>query len=794
MEQDDTSSGSPQVNPGYAGFQLAKAFTTSNEHKDPATRERAQQKILKWLKALRGLLSGQIEVGSRAPVKEIPAWAMLEVLKGGFATGNLHAGGLLLPHERELLKNLDVPASAEPRGVLNTWCLSEEGLRQMRQQLLSRRYDVNVPEEGALLAITWLADNNHTDATQQIIDTLAPFFDRLRFYPVPSNRARTYGSKVFVQTVSDSIEQLKSLKPQTRLLVQQETVQVWTPIYDRMVSLFLETVTGTLPDLRRGNEGKPLPPEKGRFAVEGGWPCQIYPQGWQQRARVLLEEIELAGKQHKLSTMPRRAHDSFALLRDYLARCVADPRQLNGRDVGKIRLILAGSLAKRGTPDSDACRMHRSRQLADVSALSFRDIANALIARLQEYPAEEGIEDVDNIMRPLIQAEAAGAKLPVARPLPPSLQRKIGRALCADVNDLIHRGVITSGEALARVLPQLTAGLCSAGFKDSTVQHLYASIYHAFRRRRSLLLLNLESQIKIDELPWVAALNRFRRSDASAQTTCRNALQDITLLTLTAFPHAIIPNKLLQELRALARGAELDLPLLDELAADIFMGQFSSKFVAAAHIAADVLQGTLYQNYFGIDFATVRRLPILKEVKGVARPPASQDQFAQLCTDRAGVGSTGGVARNGMVIEHQQILTSQNLAVLLSGLGITERLADHLPVMAKRCFTWICRRQQMKIIKGHAGLIMLKNTAYAWRQMIFYLSFISKEQLNEFLSWAETHLRAQREPFQSRFRPAFIGLILAAQGISLDDPSAQSQGAQRFLGWSTQKHWLFPSW
>jgi hypothetical protein len=82
---------------------------------------------------------------------------------------------------------------------------------------------------------------------------------------------------------------------------------------------------------------------------------------------------------------------------------------------------------------------------------------------------------------------------------------------------------------------------------------------------------------------------------------------------------------------------------------------------------------------------------------------------------------TGWVARNGAIIEQEQILTTHNLAVLVDGLGLRDALEPRLPELARRCFTWICWRQQLKSADWRSRLHMVKNTAYAWRQMVFFL-------------------------------------------------------------------------
>ena len=105
MEKNEPDTGTPQVNPGYALFQIAKALTTSEQSEDADTRRRAQEKISRWTTVLNGILGGTLDVGSRTPLEGVPGWATLEVLAGGFATGQMLASGPLLDHERELLQS-----------------------------------------------------------------------------------------------------------------------------------------------------------------------------------------------------------------------------------------------------------------------------------------------------------------------------------------------------------------------------------------------------------------------------------------------------------------------------------------------------------------------------------------------------------------------------------------------------------------------------------------------------------------------------------------------------------------
>jgi hypothetical protein len=381
--------------------------------------------------------------------------------------------------------------------------------------------------------------------------------------------------------------------------------------------------------------------------------------------------------------------------------------------------------------------------------------------------------------------------------VPTSIRRKVERCLNATIAILVENGLITSGEALARVLPQMTSGLRASGIADPALRQLYGAIYRAFRRRRSLLLVNLQKQVQIEELPWVAAIDSFRTQGFSSREQSTQALKEVVVLTLRSFPHAILPNKLLRELGALAKAAEMDVPLVEEVAADIFVGEFSAKFTQAAKVAATLLDGTLYQIYYGIDYDRVRSIPEVQDEKPSRILPSSArrttDAFAELCSARSGVtASIGTPAMNGMILEQQQILTTQNLASLFVALGLAEELRHDLGDMAQQCFKWICRRLQIRTDNWHAQLLTLKNCAYAWRQMNFFLSLLANAKLTESLRWTESHFAAQPESFRERFRPVVDGLLLTAGGTSLDSSAAAKSGARRFLGWSKERHWLLP--
>lgn len=782
------TSGSHSASPSYAALQLARALATASSHEDKSTRDRAQQKAEKWLAVFEQMLAGDLQVGSRTPVADTPAWATLEVVTGGFATGQLLAEGPLAEDELALAAARKLDTRGGSRLALNRYFLTESGLVELSQWLQEGTYEVEVPEHAALLVVAWLVGNGHAASARALLDAMGGFFPRLRFYPKFVERPRKYGSFVTVQNVGEAAASLRAIRSHAGITAQQEAIQVWTPLYDEIVSLFLESVEGEAPTLKLDAHGKVAKDSNGRFAVEGGWPCKVWRDGWQERAAELVGRFEELEKQHKLTSRASHRKSSLARMMPLLRLCASDLSAIADRDVARIRFLLAGYVTKRGVPGSKTQQIVRKAQEVQAQTLQFNKVARAIVPRLKSYDANQGIENLEPVLAALDEKEATNCGAKAGQALPGAISRRLKRSLHAPIEVLVQRGLIPSGDELAKVLPQITSGLRAAGIADSCLRELYAANYRAFRRRRSLLLLDLQSQVQLEELPWVGAMESQRSESVSSRLLAKQTLQEVVSLALISFPQAILPNKLLQEIRALAKTAALDIPIVDELAADIFMGEFSSKFLHAAKLAGDMLTGTLYAQYYAIDYDAIGNMKSVGAQKDwLGRRKQKTPTFAKLCYSRAGVSAAGwDAAANGMVIEQQQIVTTQNLAPVVGALELVDSLQPHLPQMAQRCFELICKSLQIKKSHWHAMLITVKNSAYAWRQMIFYLSLLQQDELNEFLSWARKHWAEQSNPFRDRFEPALLGLEAAASGA----PIESSETAQQFLGWKKGKHWL----
>ena len=79
------------ANPMYAVAQLERELARARVSSDASVSARAEARAERWAEVLRCMAGGELDVGSRTPVANAPAWATLEVLHGGFASGRLLA-------------------------------------------------------------------------------------------------------------------------------------------------------------------------------------------------------------------------------------------------------------------------------------------------------------------------------------------------------------------------------------------------------------------------------------------------------------------------------------------------------------------------------------------------------------------------------------------------------------------------------------------------------------------------------------------------------------------------------
>ena len=105
--------------------------------------------------------------------------------------------------------------------------------------------------------------------------------------------------------------------------------------------------------------------------------------------------------------------------------------------------------------------------------------------------------------------------------------------------------------------------------------------------------------------------------------------------------------------------------------------------------------------------------------------------------------------------------------------------------LADRSFAWLVRRMSQPAPSWVSGLQTIKNSAYAWRQAVFFLSFCEPAVQRESVA----RLRDRATVLGPRFAPAVDGLEAVVEGGRFDGSGRMSAGGRRLLGWSVGPHW-----
>jgi hypothetical protein len=647
---------------GYALGQLGQALLTAATHEDAEARSRADRRAQQWAQTIQEMAAGRVRLGSRVPVRGLPEWVTLDVLRGGFATGKAAAETPLAADEIALAHRLDMAPS---RRLIFGHFLTDAGLAELWELLDSGAYRVEIPEDAALLTVAWLVRAGDRNGALDVLDAIAPFAGRFRLMPKEAPASTLPDQLVYRITAGEAAGLLRARKPKPQVEAQREALSVWNPLLDRVLALWLELDHGSVREI------------------------DLDPR-WLSQAQALVDEYDRLSMAQTRCSKHRNRKENLAILVASMRSVVAGV-ELTPRQAGQLRVAIAGCVAKRGRPGSAAHGALRQAQHASASAPAYPQLAAVAAARLAALRPDEGIVNPEGFSGAVTGPEAAATGVAAGWPMPFAVPAILGRAHAADVETLLDRGTVPSAEVLAELTPRLSAATVSSAFADPALGRLAGADYQAFRRRRSLLLSDLDKQVQWEELPWARAACPHSHGQAAGDIAVA-AARRVGALALDHFPATIIPNPLVQELKYLFQAGDQTLPLVEELAADIFTGHFSDKFRLAAQVAAKVVDGTLYARYYGIDAKQLLGLPMPaapggpREPGGPARPggpgeveagaeghvgcgrKAAGPGFAELCRARAGLrpADSWSVAANGAVIEQAQILTTHNLAVLVA--------------------------------------------------------------------------------------------------------------------------------
>ncbi|MEU4804280.1 hypothetical protein [Actinosynnema sp. NPDC023587] len=617
----------------------------------------------------------------------------------------------------EVLRGGFATGRAVARGGTPDFSRALHGLTESHARLDAGTYRVDVPEEAALLVLAWLVRAGDLDAAGALLREISPFADQLRFTPA-DGVVRDPGT-VWRKTAADVREALAARTPHPRVETMRATLTGWHPYADELLELWLDS------------------------AVDGQIGAKL-DGPWRARAARLLDRYRELAAAHPVPRKHRDPRENATILRTCAAIAV-DGERIAPHELRRVRHAVSSMVERRGRPGSARHTAVRAEQAANAAIPSVPAFAALVLARVAGLRPDRGIDQVDDLLAP-VHEDVPG--LPRGAEIPEAVRRIVRRALAGTVEELVDAGIVPSAEVLAEFAPAVAAVAVSAGYADEALRTLMAATYLAFRARRSLLLTDLSHQVSFDELPWVRAVAGHRAEPAGRATARR-----LGGLVLAAFPGTVVPNPMVRELAQLAP----DLPWVEELAADIFQGTFTPKFPAAARLAGELLDGGLYARYYGLDFAAA----------------ADVRTFVRWCDGRADRRGANPVVANGSMIEHAQLLTTHNLATLVhAGVDVDWEAA------AGGAFDRAVRL--VPAVRGPRGLAAVKDVAYAWRQLVFFLSLTASPQALLDRWWA-------RSPVALHLPLAGLAHVVDGGGF---DRTGRGGRGRRLLGWTSGRHWL----
>ncbi|MCL2528549.1 MAG: hypothetical protein FWE42_09050, partial [Defluviitaleaceae bacterium] len=647
------------INMGYIWNQLGKAFDAKIESKDTVEEANASKRLRQWSDILSGIVSGRLNFGTRKPTK-YPVWVTPEVARGGFATGKAMAATdfNLSDDEQKAITLIGLPRTRE---ALFVALISEEGRLWLQEILASRMYKIQCPEDAVLLVIAWLYENNRADEAAAILNEISTHGSELRFMPKLTAEPLKKTDLVHRYSANDIKNRLQKHKPNKKVETQREALQIWIPFVDKLFFHWLEL-------LGDGCES-PAPS-----------------QDWKNKAKELLQEYETLKKSHTLCKKYHNKKENLQIVieatrcilyesrkssstthrekrlkaADFSLGCRRDFQRFvlanksHHRSITRARYAVDCYVKAHGKPTDSRLIEMRKEQQEKAALPAHSTIAKALAEKLPI--SDYGLADTESFLGGITIEGYGETNIPI------NICKIVRSAVAASMPELIKKGIVTSAEIVAEITPQLTAQEVGRAFASEDISMLMAETYNAFARRRSLLLLDLASQVRFDELPWVMPLLGNRQG---GNFYVKTALR-LAAYVINYFPGVILPNPLVAQLNMLYYLAGKGRPFMSELAADIFMGRFVKSFDDAAFAAAALLKGSVYERYYDLDYLGFANAYTEKYEAGTKQEKALLDSVVKEYMNKKPSKSTRYVVRNGMQIEYGQIYTTHNLATLIA--------------------------------------------------------------------------------------------------------------------------------
>ncbi|WP_051808685.1 hypothetical protein [Streptomyces sp. NRRL S-378] len=585
-----------------------------------------------------------------------------------------------------------LPSAGLSSAELFAHFLTDDGLARLESLLDSGRYEIRAPEHAALLCVAWLRRAGAGDAAAALVEELRPFASEVRFAPYPAERPVPAPDAVHRLTVGEAAAALARRGPRPAVEAQREALTVWRPFEDALLGHWLRVETDPASVTR------------------------------EEGAALLVRYRELAAA-HTRCTGHLNPKSNAAVLRLGLEETVAG-RDLSPGLAGRVRHAVASMVAKRGRPGSARHTRLRREQARQAALPAHHELAALALHRLAPLDVSRGTTDAEALTGPVTAEEAKHTGLPAGTAVPASIRATVAATSSAPLETLLERGTVPSAEVLAELAARLIPGHTARGYADESLRRLMAALFGAPSHRYPLWW-SREHHARINGSPWVRAVAPWG-DDPVEQA--RWTLRMLAEVCVRAFPGSGPSNLLVRVLAELVRQAELPVRLAAEPFADAYSGMATPELLSAAQAAAELLHGTVYERYHGIDYAAVRELVVAGDRHG----------FSRLCAARAGQPGLSP-ATDPAVMEQARVLTASPLATLVRDVGISPRAGwDDL---ARGAFSAAARRGATD-----------RGVATAWRQLVFHLSLCAADEQARVLAWIDD--RAARLPARAAERVA----------------------------------------
>ncbi|CUG87091.1 Hypothetical protein, putative, partial [Bodo saltans] len=490
--------------------------------------------------------------GSRRPTKH-PEFLSLDVLGGGFASGELAA----------------VIKTDEDKRLQASLLTSRSGFGAMQALLTSGNYQVELPENGAMLVVAWLLEEGRTSEARELLAQLAPYMDEVKFVPTvvasPPPLAPTTAS---LGTVERARKQLAHAEARgaAKQALQQPRNDVNAELMDlqaQAVALLVQTLgPGELP--RQGATVRNVIPESCAFPF-----LLSLTSNSRRDATSITTKLEQLLQNATASNRHRRQTSATNALLCALREVSKGENAVSSDSLKivtvRIRVIMASVLSRRGAWGSEKYEQHMRNVAISVQGDQRHIAARVVMARLgarQDFETLTAVEveraleamSIDDAQR-VVHSDSRILSLPRLK----SCHRKaVKGAMEGTLEELLNYRVVKSGEEVGTVAHVLVSRFKSTQFTDVRLSRLYAEIATAFSRRRSLLLISgpgaLQHQVRMTELPWIVPLlseiSKTRATQKLAQQPPELSFaRELLVQYWKHFPVTLMPNKLTSALR-----------------------------------------------------------------------------------------------------------------------------------------------------------------------------------------------------------------------------------------------------